>query len=106
MKVPRALANQEESTMEAMSIERLLLATWEEEGFVGQTRVAIGNSDVDALAIHSQSQTVRLGQCKVTEGPKMVYVIDEYNVARNTRGEEYWWMTGGWANWFSSLRKI
>jgi hypothetical protein len=92
--------------MEAMSIERLLLSSWEEKGFVGQTRVPIEQSDVDVLAVNYQSKTVGCGQCKVTEGPKKVYVIDEYNVARSRDGEQFWWLTGGYADWLGSLPKI
>jgi hypothetical protein len=66
--------------MEAMSIESLLSA-WEEEGFVGKTRVPLDQSDVDVLAIHAGEGKVRIGESKVREGSQTVYLVDDFSRA-------------------------
>ncbi len=58
--------------MEAMSVESLLLSAWEEEGFIGKTRVPLDMSDVDVLAIHAGAGKVRVGESKVREGSQTV----------------------------------
>src|SRR5207302_282430 len=58
--------------MEAMSIEQLLLSAWEEKGFVGQTRVPLGKSDVDVLAVNPVGG-ILFGEAKVREGSQRVY---------------------------------
>lgn len=62
--------NKKEVKMEAMSIETLLLSAWEEEGFVGKTRVPLGQSDVDVVAIHANNrseQRRRISEYQMTQ---------------------------------------
>ncbi len=95
--------------MEAMSIESLVLSTWEEEGFVGKTRVPIGRSDVDVLAIHAGEKKVRIGEAKVREGSQKVYVVDDYSLAfieKQPEKDFTGWMIDGWSDWLRNLPKL
>jgi hypothetical protein len=95
--------------MEAMSIETLLLSTWEEDGFVGKARVPLDQSDVDVLAIHAGQQSVRVGECKVREGSQKVYVVDDSSlVGIEVHPDKDFtaWMTGDWSSWLSNLPKL
>jgi hypothetical protein len=67
--------------MEAMSVESLLLSAWEEEGFVGKTRVPLDQSDVDVLAVHAGEGKVRVGESKVREGSRRVYLVDDSSLS-------------------------
>src|SRR5438128_2319771 len=93
--------------MEPMSIERLLLAAWEEEGFVGKTRVPLGASDLDVLAVNLNTKTVRIGESKVREGSQRVYVVDDWNAAEMARsGKDFeWWLEEPWSQWLKTLPK-
>lgn len=91
--------------MEAMSVEQLLLAAWEEEGFIGKTRVPVGASDLDVLAVNLNTRTVRTGESKVREGSQRVYVVDDWCVAEMGRpGIDFrWWLEEGWSKWLNTL---
>lgn len=66
--------------MEAMSVESLLLAAWEEEGFIGRNRVPIGNSDIDALALNMHERRVRIGETKVRMTSQHVFPVDDHHL--------------------------
>jgi hypothetical protein len=90
-----------------MSVERLLLAAWEEEGFVGKNRVAIGSADLEVLAINVNTQTVRIGESKIREGSQRVYVIDDWCATEMAPPEVdfEWWLTDLWSQWLKTLPK-
>jgi hypothetical protein len=97
--------------MEAMTIESLLLSVWEEDGFVGKTRVPVGSSDLDVLAIHAGQGKVRIGETKVREGSQKVYVVDPWNIAEmKKQGTDFAaWLDGdnsGWAKWLHNLPNL
>jgi hypothetical protein len=98
--------------MEAMSIESLLLSAWEEEGFVGKTRVPIGTSDVDALAIHAVKGKVRVGEAKVREDSLKVYPVDDYSLAwiESQPHKDFgdWLVASGddWHRWLENLPRL
>jgi hypothetical protein len=95
--------------MEAMSIESLLLSTWEEEGFIGKTRVPVGMSDIDVLAIHPAERRVRIGESKVRDGSQKIYVVDESSLAwikQQTNKDFTEWMTDVWSRWMENLPLI
>ncbi len=97
--------------MEAMSIESLLLSTWEEDGFVGKARVPLGTSDVDVLAIHAQERKVRVGETKVREGSQKVYVIDDWTLTwiESAPHKDFGdWLKdfGDWHRWLGNLPKL
>jgi hypothetical protein len=94
--------------MEAMSIETLLLSAWEEEGFVGKTRVPLAMSDVDVLAIHAGKGVVRFGESKVREGSQRVYVVDEGSMAfTESEGRDFAsWLEAAWAGWLENLPRL
>jgi hypothetical protein len=95
--------------MEAMSVESLLLAAWEEKGFVGKTRVPLAMSDVDVLAIHAAEGKVRLGECKVRDGSQTVYLIDDSSLAwMNSQPHQDFtsWMGDDWSRWLENLPKL
>jgi hypothetical protein len=92
--------------MEAMSIESLLLSTWEEDGFVGKTRVPVAQSDVDALALKASEGKVRIGEAKVREGSQKVYVVDDSSlswIGSQAHQDFAAWMEGDWAAWLHNL---
>jgi hypothetical protein len=94
--------------MEAMSVEKLLLSIWEEEGFVGKTRVAVGPSDVDALAVKPTEGVVRIGEAKVREGCTLVYPVDQEHLVEMAKdGEDFqWWLGAGWSSWLDNLPRL
>jgi hypothetical protein len=95
--------------MEAMSIETLLLSAWEEEGFVGKTRVPLDHSDVDVLAIHANERKVRIGESKVREGSQTVYLVDESSLAwmaSQPHQDFTAWMGDDWSRWLRNLPKL
>lgn len=92
--------------MEAMSVESLLLAAWEEDGYVGKTRVPLARSDVDVLAVHAASGSVRLGEAKVRDGSQTVYVVDEASMAgivESPHRDFTAWMEDVWSGWLDNL---
>lgn len=91
--------------MEAMSVERMLLASWEEDGFIGRNRVPLGSADLDVLAVNYHTKTVRIGETKVREGSQRVYVVDDSSVAEMKRNERDFelWLGEGWAQWLKTL---
>lgn len=92
--------------MEAMSIESLLLSTWEEAGFVGKTRIPLALSDVDVLAIHAAGGKVRIGESKVREGSQKVYLVDDSTLTyMKSEGNKDFtdWMGEGWSRWLENL---
>jgi hypothetical protein len=94
-----------------MTIETLLLAAYEMKGFVGKTRVPMGQSDVDALAIHPEEGKVLLGEAKVREGSQKLYIVDDWNMAemKKSRQDFAAWLMGdesGWAKWLHNLPKL
>ncbi|MBY0522405.1 MAG: hypothetical protein K2R98_03365 [Gemmataceae bacterium] len=94
--------------MEAMSVEQMLLASWEANGFIGKTRVPIGSADLDAVATHPATRTVRIGEAKVRMGSQKVYVVDDWCYAEMHRldaGFE-WWMEEGWSAWLATLPRL
>jgi hypothetical protein len=86
--------------MEAMSVERILLSTWEQEDFVGKTRVPVRRSDVDALAMLAQEGRVRVGECKAWGNPKTVYFVDDYHLAKK---DFLWWLDDPEPKWLDNL---
>lgn len=93
--------------MEPMSIERLLLANWEEEGFIGKNRVPIDREDLDVLALNPNTKTIRIGQVKVRGGSQLIEVVDDLDLARMTAfGTDFEsWLVGDWASWLKTLPK-
>lgn len=94
--------------MEAMSIERLLLAAWEEEGFIGRNRVPIDSSDVDVLVVNARERRIRIGEVKVRMTSQHVFPVDQAQLAemeRTSSGFE-WWLEDDWARWLQSLPKL
>ena len=94
--------------MEAMSVETLLLSAWEEEGFVGKTRVPLEMSDVDVLAIHAGTGVVRFGEAKVREGSQKVYVVDEGSLAQMEVEQQDFtiWLGDDWSGWLGNLPRL
>jgi hypothetical protein len=95
--------------MEAMSIESLLLSAWEEEGFVGKTRVPLAMSDVEVLAIHAAEGKVRVGESKVREGSQAVYVVDDSSLAwmdSQPYPDFTAWMGDDWSRWLGNLPRL
>src|SRR4051794_38474136 len=91
--------------MEAMSIESLVLSAWEEEGYVGKNRVPIGNSDIDALAIHAGKRVVRIGESKIGGGSQHVFSLDEYGVFDLNSGKISE-LPEAWFSWLKNLGKL
>jgi hypothetical protein len=92
--------------MEAMSVEMLLLSAWEEDGFVGKTRIPVGLSDVDALAVRPIDGAVRIGESKVREGCNLVYPVDEQHLAAMAApgtGFDWWLTSDEWCAWLDNL---
>lgn len=95
--------------MEAMSIESLLLSSWEEDGFVGKTRVPVGASDVDVLAIHATERKVRVGESKVRGTSQALYVIDESSLSHiESHADQDFtaWLEDSWSNWLTNLPNL
>lgn len=93
--------------MEAMSVESLLLSAWEEDGYVGKTRVPIGDSDIDVLAIQPGSNIVRFGETKVTEGSQKVSILDAANLAlfEAEKSDIVEWLEA-WSDWLRNLEVL
>jgi hypothetical protein len=93
-----------------MSIESLLLSTWEEDGFVGKTRVPVGMSDIDVLAILADEGGVRVGETKVPEGSQTIYPVDDSSlvwIASQPQQDFADWLADfGWSNWLRNLSKL
>jgi hypothetical protein len=95
--------------VEAMSIESLLLSAWEEEGFVGKTRVPLDQSDVDVLAIHAGEGKIRIGESKVRDGSQMVYLVDDSSLAwmaGQPHSDFTAWMGEDSSRWLGNLPKL
>jgi hypothetical protein len=96
--------------MEAMSIESMLLSLWEEEHFVGKTRVPVGQSDVDVLALRVRDKRVRIGEAKIREGSRRVYLLDDSSLARMNATVETdftnQWLEPSWQRWLSNLPEL
>jgi hypothetical protein len=95
--------------VEAMSIESLLLSAWEEEGFVGKTRVPLDQSDVDVLAIHAGEGKVCIGESKVREGSQKVYLLDDSSLtwmAGQPHSDFTAWLGEDWSRWLGNLPKL
>jgi hypothetical protein len=94
--------------MEAMSVEQMVLSSWEGDGFIGKNRVPIASSDLDALAVNYAKKAVRLGECKVREGSQRVYVIDDSSCAAMKLPEQdfEWWMEEIWSGWLNTLPRV
>jgi hypothetical protein len=95
--------------MEAMSVETMLLSSWEDVGFVGKTRVPIGQSDVDALAFRARDHWVRVGEAKVREGSRKMYLVDEDTRAwmEPSQGDDFEsWLDPSWRAWLDNLHKL
>ncbi|HJT76776.1 MAG TPA: hypothetical protein VJ739_06200 [Gemmataceae bacterium] len=92
-----------------MSIESLLLSAWEEEGFVGKTRIPLAMSDVDVLAIHAAEGKVRVGESKVREGSQTIYLVDDSSLAwieSQPHPDFAAWMGEDWSRWLGNLPKL
>jgi hypothetical protein len=92
-----------------MSIESLVLSAWEEEGFVGRTRVPLAMSDVDVLAIHAGQGKVRVGEAKVRDGSQTVYVVDDSSLAliESQPDQDFAaWMEEAWSGWLGNLPRL
>lgn len=97
--------------MEAMAVEHLLLRAWEFEGFWGRTRqrvpVARDNwPELDVVAVrHRDGKTVlRIGEVKVQQGPRHVWVMDDniHDVLTAHSGDATAWL-GSWGDFMGAV---
>lgn len=87
--------------MEAMATESIVAADWELDGFLAKLRWPIrvdgGYSDIDVVGISAEGQ-VRLAECKVRMGPRLVYVLRE-------QSDFVEWL-GSWGNCVANIARL
>jgi hypothetical protein len=100
-------SNRRHLTMEAMSVESLILSAWEEEGYVGRTRVPLGMSDVDVLAVNANKGSVRVGESKVRNGSQFLYILDFWDIEHKISDPKDMtcWLEE-WSTWLENLPKL
>lgn len=89
--------------MEAMALERLLLSSWEAEGFIGKTRVRVPSEsywrEIDALALRAGTTgqlELRLGEVKARGAASAVWAVDG-------RARDADWWLGEWSSFAEGI---